>query len=212
MQELLSDQTGSCIVRATGAHADVLISGEYGGGLPAHRWLLSARSERVAAHFRFLDTSSAWASGSTSASASSTHGTLPYGTSTLPTSVFPSLSPRTLPLLLSYFYTGRLSGRAQEADTDTLTELAVAADEFLLPGLLWQCQAELCRRVDPPSALQLLGVSEIISGLSELRRRASLVLLRSFHEIYAVQERQWKEDGVEPEQVLRAALESLAST
>ncbi len=93
----------------------------------------------MASHFRFTD--------SAGASATVDGGQLPVYT-------FPSLSPRTLKPFLTYIYTDRLlcfgcGGKAGEEEeglsTETLMELALISDEFLLPGLQALCEWELCQ-------------------------------------------------------------------
>lgn len=91
------------ISRAVGLLADCRIRS---GGLlllddatlsiPAHRAVLAARCPRMASHFRFTDS----VSGATAEGAEDG----------LPVFAFPSLSPRTLRLLLAYLYTDRLEG------------------------------------------------------------------------------------------------------
>lgn len=193
--------------------------------VPAHRALLCLRSERMSSHFRFME-------GRSSEGGGDGRGGDDEGDE-LPTFFFPSLSPRTLRLLLSFLYTDRLedvwNGNGQDSyththmDTETLMELCVIADEFCLPHLLSLCEWELCQAEHLTSvtrAVDLFFLAEMILSASSgkrnmpcLRAQAAVVLVRRFDEL-PVEEEEEKEgegdgDRIRREDVLKAALDCL---
>ncbi len=201
-----------CFVACGGGDDDELLGGGGGGGretYPAHRALLMQRSARMAAHFRFLDTPR---NGSKSGSDGG-----------LPTYTFPSLSSRTLRPLLSFLYTDRLHSAWSSDfsptpggggwDTETLMELAVTADEFLLPNLLALCEWELCQEEHLQGegerglekTTQLFFLAEVVPAMSKLRAQAALVLVRRFHELPVEEE----EGGIGRKALCKAALDCL---
>jgi hypothetical protein len=121
----------------------------------------------------------------------------------MPTFVFPSLSASTLGPFLTYLYTGRLpeleegrevgGGKTGRCRTETLMELAVVADEFLLPGLVRECEWELCLSQDyiqgegteetgadaeVEAAARLFKLTNLLPGMSVLRVQSALRLVK----------------------------------
>lgn len=154
----------------------------------AHKAVLLARCQRIRSHLQFIESASA--------------GAKPSSPTPPPSFTFEALSDRTLLPFLLYIYTDRLEV-PEEGQDDSLAALAVTADEFLMPRLLSCCEEKLIRLLSLRNAVYLFRLTDVISGLGELRLAAADFIIRSFHLLVVKGQDSrgwWRQDVMEEEQ------------
>ncbi|KAI3904289.1 hypothetical protein MKW92_013035 [Papaver armeniacum] len=148
-----------------GIHSDIKVKPGRGRAIPAHKFLLAARSEIFKTML-----------------ASDTCKVAPNGSITLP-----EFSYEELKTFLEFLYRGNLAKEKFEKHFCTLT---IAADKYVIPHLQKFCEQQILNMLDASNALKVLEISEVCSNEtlksaaldSILKYKNEIVLLPHFEE------------------------------
>ncbi|XP_043119148.1 kelch-like protein 10 [Puntigrus tetrazona] len=95
----------------------------------------------------------------------------------------PGMSQNVLSLIIQYAYTGRVF-----ITEENVSELLVAADQFLISGLVEACCQFLESRLRPENCIGVCVFAKDFHSCSKLRRKAQLYILRHFEEVLKASE------------------------